>query len=99
MQPIEEHNFYQCIRWIVYLQRLGGGWIRRNKSEHSGKCEYYSVGIYCILCIAITCCAVIRLFFFGGNLSVETENLFAYLMIGFFRSRRFNSNRIKFKLS
>ena len=94
MQPIEEHDFYQRIRWIVYI--LGGGWIRRNKSEQSGKC----VGIYCMLCIAITCGTVIRLLlFFSGDLSVETENLFAYLIVCFFCSRRFNSNRIKFEMS
>ena len=85
MQSIAEHDFYQCIRWIVYLQRLGGGWIRRNKSERSRKCEYYSLEIYCILCTAITCGASIRaLFFFNGDFSVETGNLFAYLMIIFY---------------
>ena len=37
-----------------------------------------------MLCTAITCGAVTRLlFFFGGDLSVETENLFAYLIIVF----------------
>ena len=38
-----------------------------------------------MLCTAITCGAVIRIFFFfGDDLSVETGNLFAYLMIVYY---------------
>ena len=85
MDPIENHDFYQCIRGLLYTQRLGGGRIQRPKSQQHGICKYYTLQIYCIFCQAITIGVLFRtLFFFVAGVSLDTESLYAYLTISVF---------------
>ena len=85
MDPIEYHDFYQCIRGLLCVQKLGGGRIQRTKSEHKSKLKYYSLKIYCMLCTVITFGALLRtIFFFSDGFSVKTDDIFAYLIIVFY---------------
>ena len=87
MIPIEDHDFYHCIRLLLYVQKLAGGRIQRPKSEHVGKAKYYILNVYWISCNIITFGAMIRAFFLAKDgFSVETDNLFAYLIITFYIS-------------
>ena len=82
MGPVEERDFYYSIRGMLFVLKLGGGRIQRPLSEQTRAWKYYCLNIYCTLCNVITVLAVIKLFFaFGGGFSVETDNIFLYLII------------------
>ena len=83
MEPVEDHDFYQCIRGLLFLQRLGGGRIRRPRPE-KGFFGYYALNIYCILRHALTIGVLIRMiFFFAKEVSVELDSLYAYLTMAY----------------
>ena len=82
MEPVEERDFYYSIRGMLFVLKLCGGRIQRPLSEQTRAWKYYSLNIYCTLCNVITFVALIKLFFvFGGGFSVETGNIFLYLII------------------
>ena len=83
MEPVEDHDFYQCIRGLLFVQRLGGGRIQRPRAE-TGLFRYYTLNIYCILCHVITIGVLIRMmFFFTNDTSVEPDSLYAYLAMAY----------------
>ena len=85
MGSVEDHKFYHCIHGLLFVQKLAGGPIQRQKTEHKGKAKYYMLKIYCIVCNLITLGALVRAFLiFEGGFSVKTENLFAYLIISLY---------------
>ena len=82
MELVEDRDFYYSIRGMLFVLKLSGGRIQRPLSEQTRAWKYYSLNIYCTLCNVITVSALIKLFFaFGGGFSVETDNIFLYLII------------------
>ena len=83
MEPVEDHDFYQCIRGLLFVQRLGGGRIQRSRPE-TGLFGYYALSIYCTLCHVLTIGVLIRMvFFFTNDVSTEPDSLYAYLAMAY----------------
>ena len=83
--PVENHPFYHCIRPLLLLQKIGGGWIHRPLTPTNEKYQYYAFQMYCIFWELITICASIRIAFtFKKGVSINTENILVIMQVAFY---------------
>ena len=79
---VENHPFYHCIRPLLWLAKISGGWIHRPLRSTDNKCRYYVFQIYCILWQLITIGALIRsVFIFDKDVSLDTENMLTVIQV------------------
>ena len=82
---LENQPFYQCIRPLLLLQKVGGGWIHRPLRSANEKCQYYGFKIYCIFWELITIGALIRtVFIFNKGVSINMENMITIMQESFY---------------
>ena len=73
---VDNHPFYHCIRPLLLLQKISGGWIHRPLETPSKKYQYYAFKMYCIFGVLITIGALIRTaLIFDKDFSINPENM------------------------
>ena len=77
---VENHPFYHCIRPLLLLQKISGGWIHRPLVTPNDNYQYYAFKIYCVSLGLITIGALIRTaFIFDNDVSMNTENMLIFM--------------------
>ena len=73
---VESYPFHHCIRPLLFLQKIAGGWIYRPLRSTDDKVQYYAFQIYCIFWALITFGSLIRtLFVFNTQMSINVEDM------------------------
>ena len=81
---LENHPFYHCIRPLLLLQKISGGWIHRPLNTTNEKCQHYAFQSYCIFWELITIGALIRsVFILKDNLSIN-ESMLIIMQVSFY---------------
>ena len=79
---VENHPFYKCIQPLIILQKVTGGWIHRPRQTSGAKHKKNALFVYCLFLVIMTIAALLRTaFFFTKNVSVQTSQLYIYLII------------------
>ena len=83
--PIENHSFYKCIQPLIILQKVTGGWIHRPIETSGGKLKHNAFLVHCVLLELITTVALLRVvFFFTDDVSLQTSEMYIYLVISLY---------------
>ena len=95
---VESSSLYQCIRPLLLLQKVGGGWIHRQLISPGDKRQYYTFKIYCIFWEFITIGALIRIaVVFGKDISIKTENMLTFMQTSLYVTTSINQFASIFK--
>ena len=82
---LESHPFYQCIKPLIVLQKVAGGWIHRPLKTSAAKLSSCAFLLYCLFWQLITIGIVIRcLFFFTGDVFMQRGDMFIYLQVSMY---------------
>ena len=82
---IEDHAFYKCIRPLILLQKVSGGWIHRPLKTCGGKLRNKAFFIYCLFWEVMTIGVILRsVFYFRESVSLQTTHMYIYLQISWY---------------
>ena len=82
---VENHPFYKCIQPLIILQKVTGGWIHRPLQMSGAKHMKNTFFLYCLFLLLMTIAALLRTaFFFPKNISLQTSQMYIYLIISLY---------------
>ena len=76
---LETHPFSRCIKPLIVLQKVAGGWIERPHRTSSRKLWHYTFLLHCLIWQMMAICMIVRYIFLFTGVSLGSLDMFIYL--------------------